>query len=369
MKFSYLFKAVFFQQLAIVLITIAALIIIPERGTYLGGTSQAYVAKPLIYSRANFDGNHYLDIAVKGYGYSQQAFFPLYPKLITFFSPIFRSPVGIGIAISLLSFIIGLYLLTKLLALDYSQPVIKYSVLALLFFPVSFYFSFVYTEGLFFLLIVSSFYFARKNHWLLAALTGFLAAYTRLAGIFIFPALLIELWQSHRFTPVKLIYLCLIPFGLGLFMLFLDQSTGDPLAFIHVQSLFRQGRSEDVVLIYQVFWRYLKMLFTVNRADPLFMTIVLEAGVGIVFFFTSLISLVRHRLSYAVFGLLSYLLPTLTGTFTSLPRYVLICFPSFIILGEAFSKSSPVFKRLFLLGSSVLFIIYTSLFIRGYWVS
>ena len=43
-----------------------------------------------LWSRANFDGMHYLDIARNGYGIYQQAFFRLYPKLIEYLTPLFK---------------------------------------------------------------------------------------------------------------------------------------------------------------------------------------------------------------------------------------------------------------------------------------
>lgn len=369
MKFSTLLKYFLIWQFFIILISIFAGQFITLHSGYLGGADQAYQSHFLIYSRANFDGNHYLSIADRGYGYAQQAFFPLYPDLIRLIRPLVGSSVNSGIIISCLSFLFGLYVFARLLRLDYPPRVVAWTIIALLIFPVSFFFSFIYTEGLFFLAVVSAFYFARTDRYLLAGMAGFLAANTRFIGVFLLVALLAELWQTHKITLARLFSLLLIPAGLLVYMVFLAQTTGDPLAFIHVQTLFNQGRSDHLILLYQVAWRYVKMLTTVNRADPLYMTIILEAGVGCLFFITSVISLFRHRLSYALFGLMSYLIPTLTGSFTSLPRYVLLCFPSFLLLGEAFSAAPRWSRRLFICGSLMLSVVFLSLFIRGYWVS
>lgn len=369
MKISLLLKYLVIWQIFIVAITLLAMVFIPFRDTYLGGATQAYLYRPLLYSRANFDGNHYLTIAQYGYGFAQQAFFPLYPQLISLLKPFLGTYINSAIIISLVSFTIGMILFVKLLRLDFSAPVVRWIVIALLIFPVSFFFSFVYTEGLFFLLVISTFYLARKDQWLLASVAGFLAAYTRFAGVFLFAALFLELWQQHQLNLRRLVPLLLIPLGLFLYMNFLHRTTGDYLAFIHEQALFHQGRSQNIILLYQVFWRYGRMLLTVNRSDPLFLTIVLEAGTGLLFFITSVISLFRYRLSYSVFGFCCYLLPTLTGTFTSVPRYALICFPSFLLIGEAFAHSQAPARRIFFLGSAFLFIVFLSLFIRGYWVS
>ena len=369
MSFSRLFKIFVLWQAAILVVTIAAQYSsLPLRETYLGSGTQGYVEKPWLYSRQNFDGMHYTYIARRSYGYSQQAFFPLYPtimrKLMTL--PFLNNAVTAGILVSTAFFLAGLYLFVKLIRLDYSSDVVKWTILALLLFPVSFFFTSIYTEGLFFFLTVAAFYSARTRHWLLAGIFGALASYTRFIGIFLLPALFFEWWQQGRrfkhFLP-----LLLIPLGLGIYMIYLNRTTGDPLAFFHVQVNFAQLRSEKLILLYQVFWRYVKMLFTVNRADPLYLTIVLEFVSGIVFLVTTVYSFIKHRLSYSVFNFLAYLTPTLTGSFTSLPRYVLLCFPSFLLIGELLSRS-PLARKIVLGTFALAFIIFLSLFARGYWV-
>ena len=371
MQLKTLLKYFLLWQAGVVAVTLASPYFLPLRETYLGGGTQGYLSNPLLYSRANFDGLHYLGIAGIGYGYAQQAFFPLYPDLIAKLAPAFAFPVSAGVAVSLASFAIALIFLIKLLSLDEDSGTVRLTILALLFFPASFYFGFVYTEGLFFCLLVMSFYFARTKHWWLAGLTGALAGYTRFIGIFLLPALLIEWWQQGPKARrlIHLLPVLGISIGLLVYMNYLQRSTGDPLAFIHVQSLFAQGRSDKIVLLYQVFWRYVKMVATVNRADPLYLTIILEAATGLLFLITSVFSLFRTRLSYAFFNVMAYLVPTLTGNLTSIPRYALVCFPSFLILGRFLKSTHAINRRILAVSASVLFFIFLSLFVRGYWVS
>ena len=362
-------------ELIICVIVLVSPSLFSLRYTYLGGheliskeNPNPYKKNPLLYFRSNFDGFHYISIARQGYGYAEQAFFPLYPNLIKSLNNLIKNFTTTGVIISSSAFLVSLYFLAKLIALDQKQGVAKWTILALLAFPVSFFFTSVYTEGLFFLFIITSFYAARKKYWLLAGILGGLAAYTRLVGIFLFPCLLIELWLQTR-SVKKMIPLLFIPLGLGIFMTYLHQTTGDALAFIHVQKLFGQGRDEKIILPYQVFWRYLKMLVTVNRADPLYITIVGEAITGAIFFTLAIWSLFKQRLSYSLFNLGCLVLPTLSGSFTSLSRYVLICFPSFLLLGKWLSGRSNVQKTLYFVVSIALMILYLSLFARGYWVA
>lgn len=377
MTFKAILKYFLIWQVTIVFVSSAAGNFLPlsRSDTYLGGGIAKYLGNPLLNSRSNFDGVHYVLIATHGYNFGQQAFFPLYPDLIRLSRSVVENPILGGTLISILSFLVGLVFLDRLIRLDYPARVSFWTIVTLLAFPASFFFSAVYTEGLFFLLIISSFYFARKSNWLLAGILGGLASYTRLVGVFLFPALLIELWSQYQVTPrswqktgLSVLKLLLIPAGLLLYMKYLHETTGDPLAFYHVQKLFGQNRSLILVLPYQVYWRYLKMLTSVAWGQPFYFTLLLEFVSGAVFFLLTTISVFRQRFSYAVFCLFAFAVPMLTGNFVSLPRYVLVCFPAFIIIAQILSRFRA--SRLVIIpGLILLNITALILFIQGYWVA
>lgn len=375
MTIKSIIKYFLYWQIAILLVVTMATYTVPLRPSdiYLGGGITRYLSDPLLYFRSNFDGVHYILISTHGYSYGQQAFFPLYPEIISRFKAIIPNPVITGYLISSVCFIFGLIYFYRLITLDNSAKVAKWTMLALLIFPTSFYFSAVYTESLLFLLVVLAFYYARTRRPWQAVIFAALAGYTKFIGIFLLPALLTEFYlqnstQSFRTLMVKLAPVLLIPSGLLLYMYFLQQTTGDPLSFYHIQTAFNQQRSIEIILPYQVFWRYLKMIYTVNQTDPLYLTIWLEFSVGLLFFILSAISLFKQRISYALFNLFAFIIPTFTGTLTSLPRYVLVCFPIFILFGR-FLESKPKNRFLFFGIFTVLWIVFLSLFSRGYWVA
>lgn len=367
MKLTQILKYFVIWQLALLLIASMSLKLLPLRGTFVGEGTTVYNTNPLLYSRANFDGYHYVRIAQRGYGYAQEAFFPLYPKLINFLAPLFsNNPVWTGVVISNVALIVALWFLVKLVRLDFSHIKAPAVIAILLLFPTSLYLGSVYTESLFLAFVTGAFYFARTKRWWLAGLLGAMASYTRFVGIFLFPALLVE-WYLQGRKLKHLLPVFLIPAGLLIYMSYLNKTTGDPLAFFHVQKLYGQFRSEKIILLYQVFWRYIKMIFTVNRADPLYMTILLEAATGVIFLITSIYSFLKHRLSYAIFNAFAYLVPTLTGSFVSLPRYILVCFPSFILMASFLQHRSHYRKIVYTLFASLLFL-FSALFFRGYWI-
>ncbi len=329
---------------------------------------------PLFWSWANFDGVHYLMVSEKGYVFGlTQAFFPLYIVLTKVGAFIVQNRVIAGLALSHLFFVGSLVIFYKLLRLDYSQKVTHRTILYLVLFPTSFYFLSVYTESLFLFLLLLSFYFMRTKQWGYAALVGIALTLTRIIGIFIVPAYLYEVWKSKaaqdKYPPFSHLILACVPvLGLLAYMLYLHVEFNDPLLFAHVQSSFGAGRETDkLVLIYQVFWRYLKMVFTVDRSNPLYFTVWLEL-LSTLSFVGLLIwgFLKKVRTSYLIFSIPGLLLPTLTGTLSSMPRYVLVLFPGFIVLGMIKHKWV---QSLLVIIFTILLMICTALFTRGYWIA
>ena len=174
-----------FWRLLLIIVGIFAVRYIPlaHQDRFLGGGPNNYRIFPEFFSWANFDGEHYLSIAIFGYKALEHAFFPIYPMIIYFFSHLFSSnllesivnSVLVGIYISNISFIFALILLFELIKIDFSRKISFLTLVVLLIFPTSFYFGSLYNESLFLLLSVLSFYFARKGKWRFASLFGLLS--------------------------------------------------------------------------------------------------------------------------------------------------------------------------------------------------
>ena len=121
-----------------------------------------------------------------------------------------------------------------------------------------------------------------------------------------------------------------------------------------------------MILIYQVFWRYLKMILT-SKLDFLYFAVWLELLVAIGFLVLLVLAYrAKVRPSYIIFSVLAYFIPTLSGTFSSLPRYCLILFPAFIYLGMLKSK---FIRTIILAVFGILLVASAMLFFRGYWVA
>lgn len=340
---------------------------------YLGGGLNNYIGGYYIFPWANFDGEHFTSIAYFGYQELQQAFFPLYPKLISlpmyFFGWTIEVAARSGYIFSSLSFVTALIFFYKLLKIDYPPKFALGVITILLLYPAAFYFNALYTESLFLMFITGSFYFFRTRNYFWSGIFGFFASLTRVFGVLLFFSFLIEIFL-YKLPVKKTFWIILIPIGLISYMTYLYLSIGDPFAFYNLQLVVGQQHQRGVILFPQVVYRYIKMVMGTSDVSPLFTTILFELAAGIIFMLLPIIGFFKKvRLSYLFFAFFGYMLPTVQGSFSSLPRYVLILFPSFIILGLIIKNIPPFLKISLAIISFILLMIETSLFIRGYWVA
>ena len=357
-----------------------AIRVISPQESFLGGDFPSYLKQPFLWAWANFDGEHYLSIAYQGYQPLTYFYFPAYPLTIYFVAQLlggsFRSLAVSGLLISNISFFIALIGFWKLIMLDYKKDIARLAVLLLLVFPTSFYFGSVYTESLFLALVVWSFYFARKGKWVLAGLLGAALTATRVVGLALIPALLVEAYLQKRenkklnLSPA-IMGILFSALGIFAYMTYLNQVTGDPLEFFHNVSIFGQQRSSSLVLLPQVFYRYFfKVLPNIDYSYfPAMFATYMEIVTAIVFLGLAVASFFKLRLSYAFYLALGYIIPTLSGSFSSLHRYVLILFPAFILSAIWLSRRKKWVKVIIFLIFILGLLVATSLFTRGFWVA
>lgn len=315
-----------------------------------------------IWAFGNFDGVHYLGIAKSAYSAQYtQAFFPFYPILIKIFSVFtFGNLFMSAFLLSNIFFLLSLLVFYKLISLNYDKKKAFWSVIFMLGFPTSFYFGAVYTESLFLFLTLSTFLLIDNKKYFLASLTGFFAALTRIIGVFLGLVFLFYVKGKKRYLLSGVVFL-----GLAVYMVYLQINFHNPIYFLTSQSVFGQGRDDSkIILLPQVIYRYLKIFATTQGL--ILLNAVFEF-LSTVFAFTILIiSYKKVKSSWFLFSFLSVLLPTLTGTLTSMPRYILIAFPIYFILG---SIKSTLLKITILSIFFIVGFISLTLFSQGYWVA
>ena len=205
-----------------------------------------------------WDCSWYVHTAKSGYDITPQAlpglhhgqanwvFLPLYPALIHILSWTGLSDVVAGFLISNLCFLGFMLAGYRYLAWAHTppSPFLFFGFLAA--FPYGLYFSLTYTESLYALLATLSFTAMTQQRSVRACLYAGLLSITRVTGILVAPAFAIRLlwplltqWLHrpqigtlHRLITAAL-PLCLIPLGLGLYMIYLHSHVGDVLAMVH----------------------------------------------------------------------------------------------------------------------------------------
>lgn len=312
-------------------------------------------------SFSNWDGRYYLSIAENGYLEDfQYAFFPLYPLLIKLLTIFTRDYLFSAVIISISASFLGFQILYKLVALDFDKKTAEKTVLALIFFPTSFYFLTAYSEGLFFLLAVTSLYFLRVNKLFPAIIFASLASATRITGLALVIAVLIEMQLTVGISR-KNWYVLLAPLGFVIYCLFLYNQASDLFYFLTAEKHWQRQLSIPGFS----FWDTIKSLTTPNfinsHFSPVLDLIFATLGLGL-----AIRSFRFLPISYSLFAILSVGLPLLTHTLSSIPRFLLPVFPIFILLGLIKNRYINLSYQVI---SLMILSIFTVLFINGYWVS
>jgi hypothetical protein len=304
--------------------------------TFIAGTHNFVYSKYILLAVWGvWDSGWYLRLAQFGYsniislrtatfGQANYAFFPLYPLLMNIVEKIIRDYFISGLLISNISLIVACYYLFKLARLDYDHNISLRAVFFCLVWPLSFIFSGVFTESLYLVLALAAFYYARKNNWLLACVLGFFLALTRSIGALIVIPLIYEYLITKKFNykiiGKEIFYFLFIPAGLALFGGYNYLLTKDPLAFFKIQSAW--GRS--LVNPFRLIWGGLFHGDATSVFNSLFVLLVIAL---VIIFYK------RIRASYLIFIAYSVLVPLFSGL-ESLPRYMLVIFPLYILLSQ-----------------------------------
>lgn len=204
-RFLYCLKVFLALRIGLMVLGFLAIAVIPARDlvSVPGWADRAFAPglHNLFTAFEKQDALWFLRIATGGYrvGDGSAAFFPLYPLAIRGVSFVLGGrPLAAALLVSNLSFLGALFVLYSLTASEFSDAVARKTVLFICVFPTSFFFLAPYSESLFLLLSLTSFWAARKGKWWLAGTAGAGAALTRSAGILLVPALAVEAVHQWR---------------------------------------------------------------------------------------------------------------------------------------------------------------------------
>jgi Gpi18-like mannosyltransferase len=308
-----------------------------------------------------WDSGFYRDIISSGYQSVSEGratvFFPLYPALVWLLSRMIGHIYLSGLLISNVMFLIALFYLYALVQREYDEDTAGRAVFYLAAAPAAFFFSAMYTESTFLAFLTASFYYARNRRWALAALAGAAASATRSTGVVVAIFFILEgLWQQGvRFLPViwnikaqiellrKDVRLAqgALPSvlaaigsvtGFVVYMVYLKLVFRDALAFIHNQSYWGRHVAGNwlLTLIVNTYHRLnLSGDFWTGQIN----FNVLQDVIAVIVFIPLVVAvIIKMRPSFAIFTLISFLLPLMSSSIISMRRYVLVLVPCYIIL-------------------------------------
>jgi hypothetical protein len=354
------------------------------------GPTGDVLAAPL----GRWDSVWFMAIADGGYGgAAREAFFPLYPLLVRVAGALVGSALVGGALASTALLGVALVLLHRLVALDHERAVARNAVLVTALFPMSFFFSAVYSESLFLALSIGAVYAARRERWAWAGALGLLAAATRSAGVLLLvPLVMIYLWDtdrpSLRTRPLRAdaLWLALVPLGLAAYCGLLAVGGHDPLAPFAAQEVwFRSfagpfvGAWDGLVAAVQGARQLLSgarepVFFTAAGGDPIDVARQnIELLVWLVLALVAVAGTLRRLPAaygaYVVAALalpLSY--PVAPLPLMSLPRFVAVLFPLAIWL-SLWMTGRALRERLVVAGFAVTLVVYTGIFATWRWVA
>ncbi len=177
---------------------------------------------------------------------------------------------------------------------------------------------------------------ARKQQWLLAGILGALTCLTRVNGLVLVPALLIEAahqyWTTRRWQW-QWLAIGIIGLGFGGYLLLNHHVTGDPFAF---SSIMRQNFHKSLT------WPWVGIdssLGALNReAADAQMIGVQELSFIVLGLVCTIVSWIKLRPIYSVWMTINWLLFTSVTFVLSVPRYTLTMFPIFILFAMLASR-------------------------------
>lgn len=308
-----------------------------------------------------WDCKWYLTIIQNGYdehlrsspkiwkGLANWAFFPLYPYIVKIISFLTQIKANLtGIILNQLFVLASLVIFYKYLRIYVDELNSRFGVLLLAFSPFSVYFASLYTEALFLLLSLASFYFMESKRPFLAAICGGLLSATRPLGCMFAIPFFYHQVKNKGLKAKVIAYSLLSISGLLCYMLFLQLKTGDFLAFHTVQKGWGRHGFDTHHLGRQLF----KMV-TDYHNSVLFL----------ISFLLSIYLFINGYIEEAIFNVLATLPGVLTGTMMSEGRFcgTLFTFYFGIVI---FCKNSVTWKQIV---AGIFFLFYVSYFL--YWMA
>jgi hypothetical protein len=317
-----------------------------------------------------WDAIHFFTVAQNGYAYAKNhehliAVLPVYPATIWLVHLIVREWHVAALLVSNVCCAGAFTYLFLLARIEQNILAARRAVFFFAIFPTAYFLHAAYTESIFLFFTIGCFYHARRQQWAVAALLGMFASATRVAGIAIVPALLIEYFQQRNFRWGELrwdlAWLALVPLGSLLYLWINYHYFGDPFFFLRAQRqvwmAFLRSPGERILANWNFFWHG-------NASDRL-----VTYGTPFAAFVVGSVALVETclslRLAYIVYFALNWVVIFCNNSSVSSPRYLLAVFPLFLVIGRITRRAW--LRDSLAIVSLLFYALFLTQFIRGWW--
>jgi Gpi18-like mannosyltransferase len=314
----------------------------------VNGSNFQYCKSKLLNCLGNWDSGWYLSVVKNGYvtdtingGQSNYGFFPFYPMAIKMLGLVIHNDFAAGIIISnILLLVSSIFLFLLSLNIYQNRSIALLTVGVLFFFPGSYLLSGVYSESAFICFSIMSIYFFEKGDYALSGISGFFLTLTRPFGVLILLPLFLRYISKYGidFKP-RVLYLILIPSGMFSFFVYCYLTTGDFLFYIHAKE---SGWGTKYAIPWQVLIQGLKTSDHYLYFNSFYTVSILALSVFLIRF---------SPLYLLVWILLLIAAPLSNGVvnLVCMPRYILVCFPLFMMIGAFATKHKWGWLLIFLL--------------------
>ena len=312
-----------------------------------------------------WDSNHYIAIASQGYivtvnGTVNTAYFPLYPLLGHLVSRVIPDVTLALVAVSNIAFFFALLLLYKMARLDFDHETALRAVQYVSVYPFTLFFSGVFTESIFFLLLIAAVYFVRTERWLSGGLAGMFASATRLLGVAVLPALAWE-YASQRSWRIRnidrsVLALFLVPVGLLAFFAYTYVAYGDFLSTFHSTRKGWGGAPS---------WPWVSFHENIMRVENGIAVLIssLELLCAVIALGVVAASFRQLRTSYAILAAVLVLISFSNVSLQSFCRYLATVFPLYLLMAQAGTKRTVHAAIMIFSVAGAIF--FTALFANG----
>jgi hypothetical protein len=321
------------------------------------------------------DALWFMRIAASGYSNSDSsaAFFPLYPLVIRGVSFLLGGHIfAAALLVSNLAFLGALFVLYALTRSELSEELARRAVLYAAVFPTALFFFAPYSESLFFLLVLVSFWAARRGQWEAAGVAGLLAALTRNIGLVLVLPLAIEAVHQAmdarpRRWPIRGLAWSLGPAaGTFAYAAYWRVVSGDWLAPVHRQEAWERQLINPITTADRATHAAFDYLGWYPGGYHL-----LDWLIGVVVVGLAVYAVIKFRPSYGAYVVASILIP-LAAPFPSRPllsftRFALPIFPIYWALGRL-TAGHRGRHELVVVASGALLGLMTLLFVNWYYV-